>query len=72
MVRVQSGSQIWSRFVTKVFLLAGTALFAGFSYVLWVWVPRAQVRYTLFMLCGGIVALAAAWCLWQKIGRAHV
>ena len=66
MVRVQSGSQIWSRFVTKVFLLAGTALFAGFSYVLWVWVPRAQVRYTLFMLCGGIVALAAAWCLWQR------
>ena len=51
---------------TIVFLSLGTALSAGLLYVLWIWVPRAQVRNMLLMLCGGIAALSAAWCLWQR------
>lgn len=59
-------STVGSHAVTAVMITMGTAFFAGFLYVLWIWVPRASVRYTLFFLCGGTCLTAFIWCLWQR------
>ena len=61
-----AGSRMGSRMVETVMIVTGTALFALFLYVLWIWVPRSEVRYTLLALCGGICLLAVIWCLWQR------
>lgn len=63
--RIESG-MIGNRAFTTVMISMGTMLFAGFLYVLWIWVPRASVRYTLLLLGGGICLTALLWCLWQR------
>lgn len=61
-----AGRYMGSRVAGTVMIVTGTALFALFLYVLWIWVPRSAVRYTLLSLCGGICLLAVMWCLWQR------
>lgn len=63
--RIES-STVGNHAVTTVMIAMGTMLFAGFLYVLWIWVPRASVRYTLLVLCGGTCLTAFIWCLWQR------
>lgn len=41
-------------------------MFAGFAHVLWVWVPRAGVRYALFLLYMGTCLLMLLWGIWQR------
>ena len=65
-VRKRIGNSVGNHMVEAVMIFMGTALFAGFLYVLRIWVPRAAVRYTLMFLCGGIGLLAFVWCLWQR------
>lgn len=59
-------STVGSHAVTTVIFAMGAALFAGFLYVLWMWVPRASVRYALLFLYSGTCLTAFIWCLWQR------
>lgn len=47
-------------------VLAGIVLFGGFVYVVWGWVPRADIRLALIGLCGGLCLLALFWGVWQR------
>lgn len=49
---------ITDRTVSTVLLVLSMALYAGFLYVLWVFVPRVSVRYTIFALTSGICLTA--------------
>ena len=54
------------RAVRRGVILAGVVLFCCFVYVGWGWVPRADVRYVLTGLCGGLCLLALFWGIWQR------
>ncbi len=54
------------RDIGKAALLTGTVLFLCFVYVLWIWVPRAGIRYVLLALCAGVCFTALLWCVWQR------
>ena len=62
---IESGT-VGSHAATTVMIVMGTTLFAGFLYVLWMWVPRALVRYALLFLYSGTCLTAFIWCLWQR------
>ncbi len=47
-------------------LAAGVMMFTCFAYVVWVWVPRADIRAALLGLCGGLCVLGLLWSLWQR------
>ena len=47
-------------------ILAGAILAGGFFYVVWIWVPRPEMRYLLFGLCGGLCLLLFFWNLRQR------
>lgn len=47
-------------------LAAGTVMFGCFLYVVWIWVPRADIRVTLLGLCGGLCVLGLLWSIWQR------
>lgn len=47
-------------------LAAGAAMFAGFAYVVWTWVPRTDIRAALVGLCAGLCVLGFLWSLWQR------
>ena len=65
-VRKRIGNSMGNHVAETVMIAIEAALFAGFLYVLWIWVPRATVRYTLLFLCGGICLTALVWCRWQR------
>lgn len=54
------------RAVGRGVILAGVVLFGCFVYVVWEWVPRADIRYALIGLCGGLCLLALFWGVWQR------
>lgn len=47
-------------------LAAGTVMFGCFLYVVWIWVPQADIRVALLGLCGGLCALGLLWSIWQR------
>lgn len=65
-IKKPARSHAGSRMVERIMIAAGAVLLLLFLHVLWIWVPRSGVRYTLTLLCGGICLLAAAWCVWQR------
>ena len=47
-------------------LAAGTVMFGCFLYVVWIWVPQADIRVALLGLCGGLCLTGVLWSLWQR------
>ncbi len=47
-------------------LTAGTVMFGCFLYVVWIWVPQADIRVALLGLCGGLCLTGVLWSLWQR------
>ena len=47
-------------------LTAGTVMFGCFLYVVWIWVPQADIRVALLGLCGGLCVLGLLWSIWQR------
>lgn len=47
-------------------LVVGAALFVCFVYVVWIWVPRADIRAALLGLCAGLCLVGLAHSLWQR------
>lgn len=47
-------------------LAAAAVMFGCFLYVVWIWVPRADIRVTLLGLCGGLCVLGLLWSIWQR------
>ena len=58
--------QKMDRAVRRGVIMAGSVLFGGFVYVVWGWVPRADIRLILIGLCGGLCLLGLFWGLWQR------
>lgn len=54
------------RVVRWCMLAAGAVMFGCFAYVVWIWVPRADLRAALLGLCGGLCLLGLGWGLWQR------
>ena len=53
--------QKMDRAVRRGVIMAGSVLFGGFVYVVWGWVPRADIRLMLIGLCGGLCLLGLFW-----------
>ena len=47
-------------------LAAGTVMFSCFFFVVWTWVPQANIQAALLGLCGGLCVLGLLWSLWQR------
>lgn len=47
-------------------ILAGAALSGIFVYVIWGWVPRVDIRFTLLGLWAGVCLLFLLWQMWQR------
>ena len=48
-------------------VLAAASLFSLLCWLLWAFVPRSSVRYSLLAVAGGIFVLAGLWIwFWQK------
>lgn len=47
-------------------LAAAAVMFGCFLYVVWIWVPQADIRAALLGLCGGLCALGLLWSIWQR------
>ena len=48
-------------------VLAAAALFSLLCWLLWAFVPRSSVRYSVLAVAGGIFVLAGLWIwFWQK------
>lgn len=54
------------RAVRLCVILAGTALFGIFVYVIWGWVPRGDIRLTLLGLWIAAGLLFLFWQMWQR------
>ncbi len=52
--------------ISLCMILTGAALFSGFLYTVWIWVPRAGIRYLLILFCGGLCVLGLLWNLHQR------
>lgn len=44
-------------------LTVGVCIAGGFLYTVWIWVPRAEIRYLLISLFGGLCFLILFWTL---------
>lgn len=47
-------------------LAAAAVMFGCFLYVVWIWVPQADIRVALLGLCGGLCLTGVLWSLWQR------
>lgn len=47
-------------------LAAAAVMFGCFLYVVWIWVPQADIRVALLGLCGGLCMTGFVWSLWQR------
>ena len=47
-------------------ILLGAALFGGFLYTVWIWVPGERIRYLLIFFCVGLCLMGLLGNLWQR------
>ncbi len=52
--------------ISRGLLFAGAVLAGGFLYTVWIWVPRAEIRYLLISLFGGLCLLILLWTLFLR------
>lgn len=54
------------KWIPGVLALVGAALAVGLVYALWIYVPRASIRYLLLALCAGISLIFLLWSWYQR------
>lgn len=54
------------RMIRFTMIFTGVVLAGGLLYVVWIWVPRMEIRYLLLGLCGGLFLLPLFWNLRQR------